>query len=221
MKFCPMPPDWERAEHYRYYQTTVFTRYNLNAEIDITETERMRRQMGLKFYPIFLWMVMHTVNNWKEMRMTTDKDGNPGCWDVCCPVYPVFHEDDHTFSDLWTEWNPDFSAFYRAVTEDMHTYGYVHGIKARDNQPMNFTPVSLEPWLSFTGHGSDTFTAPQMLFPIIVGGRYFERDGRILLPVSISCNHAAADGWHTSQVLLEIERTARNPEQWMTENAGK
>ena len=39
--------------------------------------------------------------------------------------------------------------------------------------------------------------------------------------LDIRVHHAAADGWHTSQVLLEIERTARNPEQWMTENAGK
>ena len=210
-----MPPDWERAEHFRYYHTTVFTRYNLNAEIDITNTETMRRRLGLKFYPVFLWLVMHTINRWKEMRMTTDRDGNPCYWDHCVPVYPVFHDDDHTFSDLWTEWHPDFCTFYTAVTADIRTYGHIHGVKARDGQPANFTPVSLAPWLSFTGHGSDTFTAPQMLFPIVVGGKYFARDGKILLPLSISCNHAAADGWHTSQVLLEIEKTAQQPERWM------
>ncbi|MGN1014411.1 MAG: CatA-like O-acetyltransferase [Butyricicoccus sp.] len=216
MLFQPMPPEWERAEHFEYYQTVVRTRYNLNAEVDITETWNKRKTLGLKFYPVFLWMVMNTVNRWKEMRMTTDADGAPGYWTYCSPVYPVFHEDDHTFSDLWTEWKPDFAAFYRDVVHDMQTYGDVHGVKGKDNQPINFTPVSMAPWISFTGHGSDTFTAPQMLFPIFVGGRCFERDGRVWLPLSVSCNHAAADGWHASQVLLEIEQTARHPERWMT-----
>lgn len=215
MKKIPMPPDWERAEHFEYYQTKVFTRYNLNAEIDITATNAMRKQKGLKFYPVFLWLVMNTVNSWKEMRMTTDDNGKPCFWDNCCPVYPCFHEDDHTFSDLWTEWSPDFRTFYDSVEADMERYGNVHGIKGKDDQPANFTPVSLEPWLSFTGHGSDTFTSPQMLFPIFVGGRYFERDGRTLLPLSVSCNHAAADGWHAAQVLLEIEENAKHPERWM------
>ncbi len=210
-----MPEDWERAEHFAYYQNTVFTRYNLNAEVDITETEYRRRELGLRFYPVFLWLVMNTVNRWKEMRMTTDAQGAPAYWEHCVPVYPIFHDDDHTFSDLWTEWNPEFGAFYRAVVADMEQYGEVHGIKAKAGQPPNFTPVSMAPWISFTGHGSDTFTAPQQLFPIIVGGRMFQRDGRVLLPLSISCNHAAADGWHTSQVLLEIERTAGQPEQWL------
>ena len=216
MLFQPMPSDWERAEHFAYYQNTVHTRYNLNAEIDITETWRRRKELGLKFYPVFLWMVMHTVNRWKEMRMTTDETGAAGYWDHCVPVYPVFHEDDHTFSDLWTEWKPEFVEFYHAVVRDMQTYGEVHGVKARNDQPVNFTPVSMAPWISFSAHGSDTFTAPQMLFPIFVGGRCFEREGRVLLPLSVSCNHAAADGWHASQVLLEIEQTAAHPERWMT-----
>lgn len=210
-----MPENWERAEHFAYYQNTVFTRYNLNAEIDVTETNARRRELGLHFYPVFLWLVMNTINRWKEMRMVTDGEGHPCYWDYCDPVYPIFHEDDHTFSDLWTEWNPDFAAFYLAVRADMERYGDVHGVKARENQPQNFTPVSMAPWLSFTGHGTDVFTAPQQLFPVIVGGKMFERDGRTLLPLSISCNHAAADGWHSSQVLLEIERTAAHPEEWM------
>ncbi len=215
MQFHPMPHDWERAEHFDYYQNTVFTRYNLNAEIDITETDRLRREKGLKFYPVFLWMVMHTVNRWKEMRMTTDDAGQPGYWEFCSPVYPVFHEDDHTFSDLWTAWTPKFADFYEAVTADMQRYGDVHGIKGKKNAPPNFTPVSMAPWLSFTGHGTDVFTSPQMLFPIFVAGKYFARENRLFLPLSVSCNHAAADGWHASQVLLEIGETAKHPERWM------
>ena len=44
--------------------------------------------------------------------MGRDKDGNPGYYDVLHPNYTIFHEDDHTFSDVGTAYTEDFSAFY-------------------------------------------------------------------------------------------------------------
>ena len=41
--------------------------------------------------------------------MGRDKDGNPGYYDVLHPNYTIFHEDDHTFSDVWTAYTEDFS----------------------------------------------------------------------------------------------------------------
>ena len=45
------------------------------------------------------------------------------------PNYTVFHEDDHTFSDLWTVHDEDFAAFYQAFLADVAQYGGNHGIK--------------------------------------------------------------------------------------------
>lgn len=33
-------------------------------------------------------------------------------YDILHPNYTIFHEDDHTFTDVWTEYTEDFKIFY-------------------------------------------------------------------------------------------------------------
>lgn len=102
---------WERREHYHYYRNFIKTRYNLNGDIDITELLSQTKEKRLRFYPVFIFIIMKAVNETKEFRMSLDKDGNLGYWDICHPSYTIFHKDDHTFSDIWTEYSNDFSLF--------------------------------------------------------------------------------------------------------------
>ena len=131
---------WERREHYHYYRNFIKTRYNLNGDIDITELLSQTKEKRLRFYPVFIFIIMKAVNETKEFRMSLDKDGNLGYWDICHPSYTIFHKDDHTFSDIWTEYSNDFSLFYRNVIQDMENYKDVKGIKTKPHTPPNFCP---------------------------------------------------------------------------------
>lgn len=51
--------------------------------------------------------------------MFKDAEGNLCVWDQVVPNYTIFHEDDKTFSDCWTEYSDDFEVFYREITKDM------------------------------------------------------------------------------------------------------
>ncbi|MDO4175308.1 MAG: CatA-like O-acetyltransferase [Eubacteriales bacterium] len=216
MVFHPLDCEtWPRAAHFRYYTDTVHTRYNLNVNIDITALYDCVKQNKLRFYPTVLWMIMRVVNDTIELRMATDADGNPGYWEYCVPSYTIFHKDDHTFSDIWTQWDDDFHTFYAQAVEDMETYADVKGIKAKDGRPEGFAALSMLPWLSFTGHGCDAYTAPQMLFPIFVMGKWREQNGKKYMPLSLSINHAAADGWHSAKALNDIADLAAHPERWI------
>ena len=198
--------NWERREHYYYYRDFIKTRYNLCGEIDITGLLSQIREKRLHFYLVFLYVVIHTVNEIKELRMCLDEDGALGYWDVCHPSYTIFHEDDLTFSDIWTEYSPDFQTFYERASQDMETFKDVKGIKAKPDTPPNFCPISCIPWISFTGFGSDTYAESNMLYPVILFGKYHENEkGQILLPLSIAVNHMVADGYHTCLFFQKIQ----------------
>lgn len=196
---------WPRAEHFHYYMNLIKTRYNLNANIDITHFLTRCKERNLRFFPSMLHMIMRAVNDNKEFRTAIAPDGQVGYWEHCNPSYTIFHEDDKTFSDIWTGYSPDFDTFYNNVVSDMETYRDVKGIKAKPGRPGNFTSVSSLPWLSFSGHGCDTFSESKMILPILLFGKYFEQNGRILLPFSISVNHAAADGYHSAKLINDIQ----------------
>ena len=198
--------NWERREHYYYYRDFIKTRYNLCGEIDITGLLSQIREKRLHFYLVFLYVVIHTVNEIKELRMCLDEDGALGYWDVCHPSYTIFHKDDLTFSDIWTEYSPDFQTFYERASQDMETFKDVKGIKAKPDTPPNFCPISCIPWISFTGFGSDTYAESNMLYPVILFCIFLENEkGQILLPLSIAVNHMVADGYHTCLFFQKIQ----------------
>ncbi|WP_418750559.1 CatA-like O-acetyltransferase [Frisingicoccus sp.] len=206
---------WERRDHYNYYRTIVRSSYTLNTNIKITGLLNAVKSRGLRFYPVFLYVISTAVNRQKEMRMAHDREGNLGYWDECHPSYTIFHKDDHTFSDIWSEYNKDFSVFYKNCVEDMETWKDVKGVKTKPGKPDNFTPISCIPWLSYTSQSYDTPMKSPLLFPIVLFGKYFEQNGEVLLPFSAYLQHLVADGYHTSLFINTVQEIAENYEHWL------
>ncbi len=173
------------------------------------------REKDLKFFPVFLYAILRAVNQNQEFRMSFDADGRLGYWNQLLPSYTIFHDDDKTFSDVWSEWNEDFPVFYKTVVADMNRYKDVKGIKARSGRPANFCSVSALPWLSFTGFSQDTYEPSDLLFPLIRFGKYFDEPDKTLIPFAVFVNHAVADGYHTSKLINNIQDFVLKPEDWM------
>ena len=57
-----------------------------------------------------------------------EKDGVLGYFDTLTPLYASFHEDDHTFSLMWTEYTDSFSHFYKTYEENRKLFGCNHGV---------------------------------------------------------------------------------------------
>lgn len=206
---------WERKEYYHYYINFIKSKYNLNVDMDITKLLKLVKEKKLKLYTVLIYAVMKGINKNKEFRMSYDKEGNLGYWDYCNPSYTIFHDDDKTFSDIWSEYSEDFFIFYSNVTRDMEKYKNIKGIKSKPERPDNFSPVSSIPWLSFTGYSNDTYSESNMLFPVTVFGKYYERDRKILLPFSVFAVHAVADGYHTCKLINDIQEIILEVENWL------
>lgn len=215
--------NWPRREYFAYYFDRLKCRYSITATLDITRLMRRRRQLQRRFFPILLYVIMRAVNRQGDeenagnsaFRMAFDVQGRLGRWSYCNPVYTVFHEDDATFSDLWSQWSPDFSVFYETVLADMAGYGDVRGIKGRARTPENFCSVSSLPWLSFTSFAQDTYAESRLLFPLIRVGKHFVQGRKRLIPVAVSVHHAVADGFHTAGLFHDMQAAADTTEQWL------
>lgn len=206
---------WPRMEHFKYYTENIKCKYNINVNIEITDLLIETKKRNLRFYPTFIYIVSKAINQNMEFRMSYNSGGELGYWTYVNPVYTIFHEDDKTFSDIWTEFSDDFPKFYKNAVADMETYKNIKGIKAKPDQPENFYPISAVPWVSFTGYSSMSLNESKMLFPVITFGKYFKRDGKMLLPFSILVSHAAADGYHTCKLVNDIQYYAKRIYKWM------
>ncbi len=196
---------WPRKEHFNYYRTKIVCGYSCTVQLDVTSLLKQVKEKGLRFYPSFVYCVSYIVNSMNEFKMAVDKDGLPGYYDVSHPNMTIFHEDDHTFSDMWTEYYPEFSRFYENTVSNMEKYKNTKGIKVRDNQPPNFFCISCVPWLSYTAYNTSVPGGVPNLFPIITFGKYTKKDGHYEMPFTINISHAAADGYHTSMFINSLQ----------------
>ena len=213
--FEPVPSNWERKPYFDYYFEKIKTKYNVNYHIDITELLSRIKSLNIRFYPTFMYVIMRVVNQNKEFRMSFDEHQRLGTWSYVVPSYTIFHEDNKTFSDIWSEYSPVFKDFYDHVVDDMNRYKDVKKIKAKENTPLNFCPISSIPWLSFESMSQDTYSESSLLFPMIRFGKYYNREDKMLIPFSIFVNHAIADGYHTAKLINEIEDLCQRSEEWL------
>lgn len=124
---------WPRGETFYYFSQMAPTGYSLTVELDVTRLRAALKDKGYKIFPAYLWLVTKCLNEQPEFRLA-EADGQLGCYNVLTPLYATFHEDDHTFSLLWTEYDDDFAAFHAAYLADKEKYGARHGILGRTGE---------------------------------------------------------------------------------------
>ncbi|RXZ01558.1 type A chloramphenicol O-acetyltransferase [Fictibacillus sp. S7] len=205
--------NWDRAPYYEHYLSQKCS-YSVTANIVITKLIERLQTKKLKFYPAFIYMVSKVVNAHTEFR-TCFNNGVLGYWDHMLPSYTIFHNDTKTFSSIWTEFSPDFSVFHHNFNEDMKRYGDVHGFFTKSHEAPNTFPISMVPWVSFTGFNLNINEDNNYLLPILTGGKYFNQDGKTLFPLAVQMHHAVCDGYHVSLFINEVQELADRCEEWI------
>ncbi|MCI2106326.1 MAG: CatA-like O-acetyltransferase [Intestinimonas sp.] len=207
MKFTPIDlQSWPRGQMFYYFSKMAPTGYSLTVNMDVTRLRRTLKAAGLKFFPAYLWLVTKNLNRQVEFKVT-EQNGALGYFDVLTPLYASFHEDDKTFSLMWTEYQESFPAFYQGYLDNQLQFGGNHGVLSQPQTPppANSYTVSCIPWVSFEHFAVHSYENKPYYFPSVEAGKFTERDGRILMPLSLTCHHAATDGYHVNLFLKSLQ----------------
>ena len=192
---------WKRKEYFEHYFTNVPCTYSMTVKVDITPIKNKL----MKLYPAMLYYISTVVNHHPEFRTAINDSGELGVYSEMLPCYTVFHKDTETFSNIWTEYSPDFNTFSVAYENDMQKYGNKQGMIGKPNAPENTFPVSMIPWSTFEGFNLNLQKGYDYLIPIFTMGKYYQEDGRTILPLAIQVHHAVCDGFHICRFANELQ----------------
>ena len=192
------------------------TGYSLTVEVDITRLLKTLKEANIKFFPAYLWLVTKNLNRQTEFKIA-EKDGQLGYYNTLTPLYATFHEDDQTFSLMWTAFDEDFRTFYHSYLHNRSHYGEHHGILAQKDilPPPNAYTVSCVPWIHFTAFSVHSYENKPYYFPSVEAGKFEEKGGRVLLPLSLTCHHATTDGYHIARFLENLQTDMDNFEDFL------
>lgn len=192
---------WTRKEYFEHYFSNVPCTYSMTVKLDIT---RIREQQ-IKLYPAMLYYLTTAVNRHSEFRISFNKDNELGIYNEMIPCYTVFHKDTETFSNIWTEYTPDFEEFCIAYENDILQYGNQKGVTGKPKVPDNYFNVSMIPWATFEGFNLNLQNGYDYLKPVFTMGKYYQEAEHTLIPLAIQVHHAVCDGFHVCRFIAELQ----------------
>ena len=216
MKFTKIDLEtWSRKENYDWFTTKNRCKINMTLNIDATNVIKRIKELKLRHYPTFTYMISKVLNSSNEFKTSYNEDNDLGIYDVIHPRYPIFHESDKRISVLWTEYSDSFKLFYNRFISDINIYGENRSMAAKGKFPINCFDMSSLPWSSFTSFDCPPTSDIVWLAPFVMVGKFFKFGEKLLLPVSISVHHATCDGYHVSMFFKELQELCNEPDRWM------
>lgn len=201
---------WERRDNYKFFSYHANSWYSVTTEIDCTGAFNRSKASGRSLFLNYLFAVLSAANEVKELRYRIDKDGQVVFYDNVDIITPI-EVPGKTFFTVLIPFHKDFDDFYRTayeiitnIPEDGDPYGTERELVA--NGDYNVVHLSAVPKMYFT---SITYTQYEVgngcTHPLMSAGKIVNRDGRMMMPLSIYVNHAFVDGAHLSQFFEKIE----------------
>lgn len=200
---------WERAIHCMVFRNCVEPAFCVTFEADITDFKRNVKAQGLSFTMAMVYAVCKCANKIEAFRYRF-LDGQ----------IVLFDRIDTAFTYL----NPEtglFKVVNVPMIEGMKEYVDL-AVKTAQEQDVYFTgplgndvfQCSPMPWVTYT-HISHTNSGKRdNATPLFDWGKYYEKDGRIVMPISVQAHHSFVDGLHIGQfaeLLQDFLNAEANP----------
>lgn len=197
---------WKRKDHFLFYSKISTPHYCVAFNVDVTNLLRFTRENKISFYYSLIYICTSAINSIDEFLLEIEDD----------KVYKIDSRRPY-FTDI----GKDSELFYFATAPQSGDV-IEFAKKAREESEKN--PLSLDEW--------ENAGVPQVIFscipwaditmcsnerdyndkklkddtaPIIVWGKYTERNGRYVLNMTIDVNHRLIDGYYVGLFVKKIE----------------
>ena len=200
---------WARKEHFEVFQTFAQSTFNQTVLLDITALLKHIKEVGWKFYPTIIFLLSKVVNRHTEFRMAI-KDNELVIWNEVHPSYTIFHNETETFSSLWSHYDGNIHHFQHVYAEDMARYGNTLSYWPKGESLENIFFVSAIPWVSFTSFNINVANMQNFFSPMFTIGKYYNQDGKVMLPLAIQVHHSVCDGFHVARLINELQEISDN-----------
>lgn len=198
---------WPRKEIFKHFIEDVRCVITITADVEVGNVVRFCKEKGYSFYPTFIFIVSHVVNQQEELKIRINNEGELILWDRVDPSYVVFHPEDQLFTRLISQYYPDFAECYSQITADMRKHQNKRAFEINyENQ--NTFDVSCLPWMHYKSCDLHVYDSGIYLAPVITWGKFQENsEGKINMPLTMQIHHAVADGFHIGQFFQNVEKT--------------
>lgn len=181
-----------RRAHFEYFSTFANPYVGVTVEVDITPLMEMRKHSGAPFFLSLLYCVARAANSIPELRRRI-RNGQILEFPLC-PTSHTVAKPDGTYAYCVLPAGLSLAEFLPQAIEAQEACRRSGSIEEDDSALPCFF-VSSAPWFTHSALVQPT-PIPADSNPRITWSKYFYRDGRTYINISILCHHALVDGLH-------------------------
>lgn len=191
---------WKRALHCQVFRNSIEPSYCVTFELDITNFLKKVRKDDLSFTLSLIYIVSRCANDIEEFRYRF-LDGKIVLYDKINTAFTYLNKETELFKVVNVE-----------MQDTLEQYNSVAARKAEDqkdyftgplgNDVFQFSPM---PWVSYTHISHTNSGKKDNATPLFDWGKYFDRDGKKILPFSVQVHHSFVDGIHIGKLVDSLQ----------------
>lgn len=193
--------NWKRAMHCMVFRNSIEPAFCVTFELDVTNFLKKVKEQKYSFTLAMVYAVCRCANLIEEFRYRF-LDGKVVLYDKIDTAF--------TYLDQETEL---FKVVNVPMEDTMEEYVKL-AAKTAEEQKEYFTgplgndvfQCSPMPWVAYTHISHTNSGKKDNATPLFDWGKYSEKDGRVVMPVSVQAHHSFADGLHVGRFADELQR---------------
>lgn len=196
--------NWNRKEHFLFFSKFDDPFWGMTVNIDCTNIYNKSKAEQNSFFLLSLHKILRAVNENESFHYRIEND-QVVCYDDI-HASPTIGRDDGTFGFGFFKFDADFNKFADYAKNEIVNLKKLSGLNLNDTTArLDLIHFSSIPWISFTDikHACSFRTGDSV--PKISVGKYFIKEDRVWLPLSVTVHHALIDGYHVGLFLQRLE----------------
>jgi chloramphenicol O-acetyltransferase type A len=196
---------WKRAIHCQIFRNSIEPSYCVTFELDITNFLAKIQAEKISFTLSLIFIVSKCANSIEEFRYRF-LDGKIVLYDRINTAFTYLDQDTELFKVVNVEMQDTLENYISAATQKIATQkAYFTG--PLGNDVFQFSSM---PWVSYTHISHTNSGRKDNAAPLFDWGKYFDRDGKKILPFSVQVHHSFVDGIHIGKLADSLQTDLNN-----------
>ena len=187
--------------HCMIFRNSVEPAFCMTFEVDITKFLKLVKEQEYSFTLAMVYAVCKCANEIEEFRYRF-LDGNVILYDKIDTAFTYLNKETELFKVVNVPMKDTLDEYMKVATKIAEEQKeYFTG--PLGNDVFQCSPM---PWVAYTHVSHTNFGKKDNATPLFDWGKYQEREGRIIMPVSVQAHHSFVDGIHIGKFVDELQR---------------
>ncbi len=192
--------NWKRATHCMIFRNCVEPMFCVTFELDITKFLKKIKKEKYSFTMAMVYAVSKCANDIEEFRYRF-VNGKVVIFDKINTAFTYLDKETELFKVVnvpMKDTLPEYVQEASKIVEEQEEYF----TGPLGNDVFQFSAM---PWVSYTHISHTNSGKKDNATPLFDFGKYFERNGKILLPFSVQVHHSFVDGIHIGKLADAVQ----------------